>query len=106
MSHIQQCRQKFRLHSDAARRMADHYNLHRAAMPHDSVGKWVAIALADGDSDGAMYDSKLDCIRHQHHNERYYAFVCIVPSTMSPCEAEIFLRTNRRLYDAGMRMTD
>lgn len=93
-------------HSDAAKRFADNYNLHRVANPYGSIGKWIAIALQDGNSDQELYDSKLDAVRHQHHNEQRYAFVKIGPYSMALCEAAVILETNRRAYSRGFRMTD
>lgn len=104
--HISMCQSKLLGHSDAARRLADTFNLHRVADPHGSVGKWFAVRLHDGTGDGVLYDSKVECVRHQHHNEQYYAFVKIVPLTMNVCDAEIYLSVARRAYDAGLRMTD
>lgn len=100
------CQQKAFNHSDAAQRLYDTYNLHRVAIGDDAIGKWFASALSDGHSDGILYDSKLDCVRHQHHNEQFYAFIKIVPPSMRICEAEVMLKTQRQLYDKGMRMTD
>ena len=94
-------------HSDAAKRAADMVNLHLFANPGGgAVRRWVAVALADGRSDQVLYDSKRDAVRHQHHNEQLYAFICISPGGMSVCEAESFLRWNRLAYDAGFRLPD
>jgi len=93
-------------HTDAAKRLSDTYNLHRIALGLNAVGKWFAASLAEGRTDDVLYDSKLDCVIHQHHNERWYTFIKIVPASMRPCEAEVMLTTARRLYDKGMRMTD
>jgi hypothetical protein len=105
-THAQWCQRKWKRHSDAARRLADTYNLHRTALGLDSVGKWFAAALADGTGDGVLYDSKSDCVLHQKHNESNYTYVKIVPTGMNACEAHVMLATARRLYDHGMRMVD
>jgi hypothetical protein len=76
------------------------------ANPYDSIGKWIAIALSDGDSDGVLYDTKAECIRHQHHDEMWYAYVRIIPSNFMPCDAEIFLKMHRMMYDKGIRLAD
>lgn len=99
-------RTPFGFHSDAAKRVSDTYRLHRTADPIGSIGSWFAAALADGTTDGVLYDGKRAAVRHQHHNEQWYAFVCINPGDMSPCEAEEFLATCRMLYDRGIRLTD
>lgn len=99
------CKVKGR-HEDAARRLADTYNLHRMADVYGGLNKWFAASLQAGESDGVLYDSKLDCVTHQHHNEKYYTFIKIVPTTMKVCEAQVMLNTARRLYENGMRMTD
>lgn len=108
--HQQHCpiinRTGFGDHSDAAKRVSDVYNMHRIADPYGCVGSWIACALADGTSDNVLYDSKRDAIAHQHHNENYFTFIQIVPSTMTPCEAEVMLKVARMAYESGMRITD
>lgn len=104
--HEPWCQSKGQSHSDAAKRLSDTYNLHRVALGLDAIGKWFAAALNDGGGDNTLYDSKYECVRHQHHNEQYYTYIKINPSTMKVCEAEVMLKTARRLYDNGMRMTD
>lgn len=92
--------------SDASKRCADWYQLHRMADPLGNIGKWFAVALSDGSSDGTLYDSRRDCITHQKHNEFYYAYIQIVPSNMTIGEAEVFLTTQRRMYDVNVRIID
>lgn len=91
---------------DAAKRVAAEYTMHKDAGKHDAYGKWIAVALADGSSDHTLYDSKRDAIRHQHHNEDYYAYVQIGPWSMSTGDAATYLATTRRMYDAGLRLAD
>jgi hypothetical protein len=93
-------------HSDAAKRIADTFALHRIADPYGNIGYWFAAALIDGRSDGTLYESKPDAIKHQHHNENWYTYIQIVPSSMTACEAEIMLKIARMIYDKGGRMTD
>jgi hypothetical protein len=99
-------RDPFGGHSDAAKRVSDQWKLHRVALGNNAIGKWFAARLADGTSDGVLYDTKQDAIRHQHHNEVYFAFICIAPTDISVCDADVYLRTLREMYDAGIRMTD
>lgn len=104
--HSAWCKSQALGHSDAAKRLCDTYNLHRVADPYGSLKKWFAVRLIDGTGDNVLYDSKSDCVFHQHHNEQYYAFIKIVPSTMTECEAEVMLSVARRAYDNGLRLTD
>lgn len=92
-------------HSDAARRCSDAVNLHLSALGFDAIRRWVAIRLADGGSDGTLYDGKRDAVRHQS-DEQLCAYVCIAPGGMNPCQAESFMRTNRSYYEAGFRLPD
>lgn len=100
------CRSMLSGHSDAAKRVSDTYNLHTSVDRYGAIGKWFAVSLQEGISDGTLYDSKSDCVRHQHHNENYYAYISIKPRSMSVCDAEIFLNVQRRLYKVGLRMAD
>jgi hypothetical protein len=104
--HEPWCRMKQFNHTDAAKRLCDGFNLHRVADPFGCIGKWMAAALNDGSSDGVLYDSKRDAVRHQHHNEQWYTYVKLIPTSMNVCEAEVMLATARNLYDKGMRLTD
>ena len=104
--HDVNCPSKGLGHSDAAKRVSDTYRLHRLAEGNAAIHRWIAVALADGRSDGVLYDSKTAAVRHQHHNEQWYAFICLQAGDMSPCEAEQFLVINRMFYDKGIRMTD
>lgn len=90
--------------SDAARRASDIVNNHLVA-DRSNAGKWVALRLSDGGSDGVLYDERADAIRHQLH-ETQCCYAQIPPSGMPVAEAESFLNYNRRLYAAGFRMPD
>lgn len=104
MNHTHYCRTL--VHSDAAKRICDTYTLHRLADPIGNIGQWFAVAIADGTSDGVLYDSRIDAIRHQRHNEFYYVYVQIVPAQMSICDAEIFLAGVRKTYEARKKLMD
>jgi len=93
-------------HSDAAQRLSDQYRLHRSALGVGSYGQWFAVRLTDGTSDGTLYPDKQSCMRHQHGQEVYFAFICIAPTDMSVCDADAFIRTARTMYDAGIRIAD
>jgi hypothetical protein len=103
MKHDSGC--PVRSHSDAARRASDAVNLHYAALGTEAIGKWVAIRLADGSSDGTLYDRKRDAVRHQP-DEKLAAYVCIHVGGLNICAAESFMKTSRMAYDAGFRLAD
>lgn len=88
--------------TDSARRCSDQVQL---GVITGNVGKWVAIKLADGRSDGVFYDQRADAIEHQIH-ENLCCYVKIPPMGMPPQDAEKFMAFNRRMYDAGFRLTD
>lgn len=90
--------------SDAARRCSDAVNLALIGQA-GAAGRWMAFRLSDGGTDHVLYDSKAAAVRHQLH-ETLCAYLKIPPTGVSPRLAEVFLRFNRQLYDAGMRMTD
>jgi len=104
MIHVPYCKNNEVAHSDAARRIADTYSLHRIADPIGNIGKFFAAKLEDGRSDGILYDSRLDAMRGQKHNEMYCGYVQIVPSQMSYCDAELLLSGWRKLYDMRRNM--
>lgn len=104
MNHTHYCRTLD--HSDAAKRLVNTYQMHRMADPIGNIGRWFAIAIADGTSDNTLYDSRRDAITHQHHNEQYYAFAQIVPSDMNTCDAELYLSGVRKTYEARKNLMD
>jgi hypothetical protein len=92
-------------HSDAAKRLSDTYNLHRAAAGFHARGVFAA-ALADGTSDGILYDSRADAVRHQHHNEQFYAYIRLGAPSMTVCAAESVMRFQRHGYELARRHVD
>jgi hypothetical protein len=93
--------------SDAARRMCDSINIHVAALGEAASGQWVAIKLSDGGSDGVLYATRKEAIKHQVH-EKQCLYVRIPPfgDMMTAKEAQALLNLNRSLYDAGYRLQD
>ena len=95
-------------YSDAAKRASDILNGYIAFVPFDELKtKWVAIRLADGGSDGQLYDSKRDAVRGQL-DEFLCAYICFrnILTGSSPKDMELFLKFNRDAYDAGFRLPD
>jgi hypothetical protein len=94
-------------HSDAAKRVADTYMIHRIASPGlGSVGKVFAVALADGSSDMTLYDTMADCIRHQRHNAKWYAYLRVGREDMTVCNAASILKVHRDADAAGLKFVD
>lgn len=93
--------------SDSARRATDAINLHIHAHGHDAFGKWVAIRMSDGSSDGTLYDTRPDAIRHQlHESQSMYFRIPPYGQFITPAEAETMLTYARSCYDAGRRVPD
>lgn len=88
--------------SDEGRRLSDAVTVARLA---GGEGRWIAARLSDGGTDGEVYDTRADAVRHQLH-ETLCAYVKIPPGVMPPAEATAFLALNRRIYDAGYRLSD
>lgn len=82
-------------HSDAAKRLSDTYNMHRAALGFHGQGV-IAVSLADGTSDNEVYPDRESAVAHQHHNERWFAYIRLNAPSMSVCEAESAMRWQRQ----------
>jgi hypothetical protein len=94
--------------SDSARRFRDIVNGYVVSWDRDElIHKWIAVRLADGGTDGVLYDSKRLAVYHQL-DEFLCAYVSFknLQSGISLGEAEIFLRFNREAYDRGFRLPD
>jgi len=93
---------------DAAKRLSDIVNNICISQPLDVVIRsWIAISLADGSSDGVLYDSRKDAVLHQYH-ETQCAYLCLkeAPHGMPTQEAYAYLKFHRDAYKANMRLTD
>jgi hypothetical protein len=107
--HDPGCRYGRGQHGDAAKRIADTHNLHRTAgtgLGLDSVGKVFACALADGTSDGVLYDTIKDAIRHQKHNAKWYCYLRVSRDALTECGAASLLQLHRDADDAGLKFVD
>lgn len=92
--------------AEAGKRVSDIYNMHRLADPIGSIGQWFAVRLNDGTSDNDLYPDKINCVLHQKGDEKWYAYVQIIPQTMTPRDAEHMLSGFRKLADAGIGYAD
>jgi hypothetical protein len=87
-----------------AHRVADAHNLHVLA-DRSNVGHWIAVRLADGTSDGAVYDHRREAVSHQL-DEKLCAYIKLHPCMMTPKEGASVLKFYRVAYDAGFKVTD
>lgn len=86
-------------HSDAAKRLADTYMLHRVAADH-AVGQWFAVKLEDGTGDGVLYPTKTKAVEYQRHYADEYCYIQVQPCGMNQCQAESMLHFQRQTYRA------
>lgn len=90
--------------TDAARRLMDSVNLHVLAQNaelgngRDRPG-YVAVRLADGTSDGTLYDTRADAVRHQP--DPWYCYVKVGRSAMQLKEAWVYLQYMRQAAATG-----
>jgi hypothetical protein len=92
--------------SDAAKRISDTINLH-ITFNHawEIHSKWMAFRLADGTSDGVIYDSFTDATSHQPYPERC-AYMCFrqVMGGANPRDAQLWLEMERNAADARLAL--
>lgn len=91
--------------SDRGRRMADAVNTALLGQGQSICGRWMAIRLSDGGSDGRVYDTKSDAVRHQLHRTQCY-YVTITPDGITPAVASRMLDMAEQWYDAGIDLAD
>lgn len=90
---------------DAAARMREAVNLHVVA---GALGirerhlAWVAIRLADGRSDGNLYESRPDAVRHTQNKERGWAYLKVGADSMSERQSIIVLQMFRQAFSRGV----
>lgn len=88
--------------TDEGRRLSDAVTL---AVSLGGAGRWVAARLSDGGTDGNIYDTRGDAVRHQLH-ENQCCYLVIPPTGMPPVEASAYIAFHRRRVEAGMDMVD
>lgn len=80
-------------HSDAAKRLSDGYNLHKAA--GGTLGWIFAAKLSDGAISDELFPSKDIVVSHLWPYEDWFFYGKIGPASMSVCEAESRLKWER-----------
>jgi hypothetical protein len=89
--------------------MSDHVNgrMAFASDPYELRSKYMAFRLEDGFSNGDVYDTKREAVRHVP-NEHHYAFFCFrhAMGGTNPKDCQIFLDLHRHAYRNGARFAD
>ena len=86
---------------DAAQRLADAVNLHVQAQGDAAYGKYVAVRLSDGRSDGNLYDTRRDAARHQV-DDPWCFYVKVNPGGIQLKEAWVVLGYARQAKRSGV----
>jgi hypothetical protein len=95
---------QWRTSREAACRMRDIVATHQMVLSKDEIlaKRFIAIRLSDGGTDGAVYDSREDAIRHQLH-ETLCAYVQVPLERWNAETCDALLWYVRSRYDAGYR---
>lgn len=95
--------------TDAARRAFDIVNAYVTFTDFSHrIRCWVALRLADGGSDGNLYESKRDAVRHQSDEKlcAYFSYRNAPNGFTSAKDAQLYMDYHRAAYDAGFRLPD
>lgn len=90
---------------DAALRCRDTLLLHQTVLSFDEIlaGRYVAIRLSDGGSDGVAYESRPDAIAHQKHNASRCVYLRVPLERLNAQACDVLLMYARACYDNGYR---
>lgn len=89
---------------DAGKRMSEIVNNIRSQHDWDDVkNSWLAFAFEDGSSNGTLYDTKEDAIRHLSNAARKHFFLSLRQCVhgMTPKEATLILAMHRVQAERG-----
>lgn len=95
--------------TDSAKRARDIIASYVAFVDYsERIRSWVAIRLSDGGSDGTLYLSKRDAVRHQSDEFlcAYFSYRGAPNGFASAKEAAVWLEFHRQAYDKGFRLPD
>jgi hypothetical protein len=94
--------------TDAAKRMYDIVQSYVAFVEYDErIRSWVAIRLLDGGSDGVLYGSKADAVRHtDEFTHLYFSYRGAPQGFTNVRDAAIYLEFHRLAFNAGGRWAD
>lgn len=94
-----------RKYSDEAKRIHDHVSLHLVADADSAMGRWMWFKLADGTSDGKLYDVRRECVLFARRaTSDAHMVIQIQPGGLSLDHAERVLSGHRQMYQAGYRL--
>lgn len=88
--------------TERGRRLHEHVLMAQAL---GGRGRWIAARLSDGSTDGHIYDTKADAVRHQLH-ETQCAYLVVPQGPMPVAEATAWLELHENMYRAGYRLQD
>ncbi len=83
-------------HTDAAKRFADTYNMHKAA---GAARGWIAVEYATGGGGADVYDSREAAVASLWPYEDWYFYCWLREPSMTVCAAESLLRYRRVMSD-------
>lgn len=98
-------RYAWRTNYDDAARFHSMLRVHQMVLSFEEVaaGRFMAVRLSDGGSDGMIYESQADAVRHQTGNQNYYLYVRIMPERLSNRSCDVMLWYGRIRHDRGYR---
>jgi hypothetical protein len=88
--------------------MAEYINIMVIAHPWASIcNGWMAFKLVDGSTDGVLYETRKDAIKHQL-DERWccYFFMRAAMGGVKPLDCQLYINMHRQAYDGGMRLAE
>ena len=95
---------KFR-NSDAAKRLSDAIRLHQSVLGKDEIlaGRFLAVRLADGGTDGVAYPNRPAAIEANRNNPSRCFYPQVPLDHWSPQVCDVLLWYVRSAYDNGVR---
>ena len=95
--------------TDAAKRAFDIVNSYVTFTDYSyRVRCWVALRLIDGGSDGTLYESRREAVRHQSSEQlcAYFSYRNAPNGFASVKDAQLYMDYHRMAYDSGFRLPD
>jgi len=88
---------------DIACRARDAHNLHISALGRrEAAGKYIAIKLEDGSSDGVLYDTRNDAVRHHRNRANRYFYWRINPVAQTMRQSWVLIYYKRQMSRNGV----